>query len=363
MRGVYSRGRGRGRGRGTRGRAPDRPTYPASHPIILEADDRRTIPVSVLNQDLRCPICLGLLRDPVATECLHRFCANCIEKCLRVGKKECPSCRAPVATRRSLRKDKNFAKLLRKLYPDMEAFEGEEEEQNRCLTMEHQQEIRSVWQRQREQLGRQPWEEGKEADGDGTDGASDSDSASGGRNGAGGEENEEEGEEDEEGEEEEDEMEAEEGEVADEDTEEEGDGEEEEEEASTAVNAPPVSNGVASTPPASTYSLRDKPSEPEILKPDTGQYGFLLTKHPLESSLQALSKDFVTVSCEATVRHLQMFLSKKLKLHAGWGSLQVTANRADGGSILLDAPMTLEQVVTTYQLDTENLQLLYRAVR
>jgi len=197
MRGVYSRGRGRGRGRGTRGRAPDRPTYPASHPIILEADDRRTIPVSVLNQDLRCPICLGLLRDPVATECLHRFCANCIEKCLRVGKKECPSCRAPVATRRSLRKDKNFAKLLRKLYPDMEAFEGEEEEQNRCLTMEHQQEIRSVWQRQREQLGRQPWEEGKEADGDGTDGASDSDSASGGRNGAGGEENEEEGEEDE----------------------------------------------------------------------------------------------------------------------------------------------------------------------
>ena len=79
----------------------------------------------LLNSDLTCPICLGILNKTKIVmevfisyssstlsinsltrfflQCLHRFCADCIQKCLRVGKKECPSCRIHVPSRRSLR--------------------------------------------------------------------------------------------------------------------------------------------------------------------------------------------------------------------------------------------------------------------
>ena len=36
-------------------------------------------------------------------QCLHRFCGDCIQKCLRYGKRECPSCRKKAPSRRSLR--------------------------------------------------------------------------------------------------------------------------------------------------------------------------------------------------------------------------------------------------------------------
>jgi len=94
---------------------------------IYEGNEISCLQIEVLNTELRCPICLNILRDPVATECMHRFCAGCIEKCLRVGKKECPTCRKPVATKRNLRKDTNFQDLIAKLYPDLEDFEEEED--------------------------------------------------------------------------------------------------------------------------------------------------------------------------------------------------------------------------------------------
>ena len=60
-------------------------------------------------------------------ECLHRFCSECIQKCLRVGKNECPSCRIHVPSRRSLRPDPNFDALIASIYPDRAAFERYEE--------------------------------------------------------------------------------------------------------------------------------------------------------------------------------------------------------------------------------------------
>ena len=71
-----------------------------------------------LDRYLSCPICLGIMSAPTATECLHRFCSECIETSLRIGKKECPSCRYPIATRRALRRDYNFEALMRTLYPE-----------------------------------------------------------------------------------------------------------------------------------------------------------------------------------------------------------------------------------------------------
>jgi hypothetical protein len=71
-----------------------------------------------LDRYLSCPVCLSLLNEPTATECLHRFCSDCINTSLRLGKKECPSCRFPISTRRALRRDHNFEALIRALYPN-----------------------------------------------------------------------------------------------------------------------------------------------------------------------------------------------------------------------------------------------------
>ena len=67
---------------------------------------------------LSCPVCLSIMRQPTATECLHRFCSECIETSIRIGKKECPSCRFPISTRRALRRDHNFEALMLTLFPD-----------------------------------------------------------------------------------------------------------------------------------------------------------------------------------------------------------------------------------------------------
>ena len=74
--------------------------------IQNEDDPNARIRVSVkqLSTEMTCPVCLGFFNKPVTVmECLHRFCAECIEKCLRIGKKECPSCRIHIPSRRSLR--------------------------------------------------------------------------------------------------------------------------------------------------------------------------------------------------------------------------------------------------------------------
>ena len=45
----------------------------------------RTVSDEALEDDLTCPICLGLLRDATATECQHRFCAGCIHNRLHLA--------------------------------------------------------------------------------------------------------------------------------------------------------------------------------------------------------------------------------------------------------------------------------------
>ena len=56
-------------------------------------------------------------------QCLHRFCSHCIDKALRVGKKECPSCRIKVPSRRSLRPDRSFDGLIHAIYPNLAKLE------------------------------------------------------------------------------------------------------------------------------------------------------------------------------------------------------------------------------------------------
>mmetsp|Transcript_31711 Transcript_31711/g.36988 ORF Transcript_31711/g.36988 Transcript_31711/m.36988 type:complete len:309 (+) Transcript_31711:55-981(+) len=101
-------------------------------PYILPNDYKSQIklPLKHLNNSFLCPICLSYMKKTyIVMECLHRFCGDCIQKCLRMGKKECPSCRVHIPSRRSLRPDKNYDSLMEGIYGDIETLEAREEKQ------------------------------------------------------------------------------------------------------------------------------------------------------------------------------------------------------------------------------------------
>ncbi|GLC46788.1 hypothetical protein PLESTM_001925700 [Pleodorina starrii] len=89
------------------------------------------VALSRLAEETRCPVCFGILKQTVtSTVCLHRFCASCIEKCLAgrpAQHKDCPVCRANLHSRRALRPDPNFDRLLRALYGDVTVY-GQQED-------------------------------------------------------------------------------------------------------------------------------------------------------------------------------------------------------------------------------------------
>ena len=132
--------------RSTRSSAPPPPAYeeeeeddyeydddPAPRYLEMITDGRHFSHVPLggadtLDRSLSCAVCLGFLRAPMATECLHRFCSECIETSIRLGKKECPSCRFPIATRRALRRDLNFEALMLTLFPGGVEEEDDEED-------------------------------------------------------------------------------------------------------------------------------------------------------------------------------------------------------------------------------------------
>ncbi|GIL66138.1 hypothetical protein Vafri_19736 [Volvox africanus] len=96
-----------------------------------ETNKRLPVALARLVEETRCPVCFGILKHTVtSTVCLHRFCALCIDKCL-AGRppqhKDCPVCRANLHSRRALRPDANFDRLLRALYGDVVVY-GQEED-------------------------------------------------------------------------------------------------------------------------------------------------------------------------------------------------------------------------------------------
>jgi hypothetical protein len=108
-------------------------------PFIVRFDRKRKVrrmlpPATVIpvdndkldiESDLQCGVCLGVPKKTTTVmDCLHRFCADCIEKALRFGsKKECPTCRGHCPSRRSLRSDALFDELVGWFFPDLEAVE------------------------------------------------------------------------------------------------------------------------------------------------------------------------------------------------------------------------------------------------
>ena len=83
------------------------------------ADDRKIIThtlaaLKMLATEYECPICLDALTDTRIKnpECRHRFCGDCIKESLRRCNNECPSCRVHIPTKRTMRKDPQFDKIV-----------------------------------------------------------------------------------------------------------------------------------------------------------------------------------------------------------------------------------------------------------
>lgn len=110
-----------------------------------------SVDVAALLPELRCPICMGILRNTYTVmECLHRFCKVCIEKVLRSETKHiCPSCRRPLGHRRSLRKDANYDALVALLAPEEGERGNEDSEEEFDLSFYREEHNRKVLEMQR----------------------------------------------------------------------------------------------------------------------------------------------------------------------------------------------------------------------
>lgn len=92
--------------------------------VLPEVDAYPPVPLEVVNADIKCPVCLGIIDTAYCIQsCLHRFCRECIVSSLRLGRKECPSCREIVSSKRNTRRDHRIEAIISIIYPDVAAHE------------------------------------------------------------------------------------------------------------------------------------------------------------------------------------------------------------------------------------------------
>ncbi|KAM4032391.1 breast cancer type 1 susceptibility protein isoform 2-T2 [Anomaloglossus baeobatrachus] len=81
--------------------------------------------LSVMQKNLECPICLEIMKEPVATRCDHIFCRFCMLQLLskkKKGRAQCPMCKKEI-TKRSLQDSPRFKLLVDGLLKIINAFE------------------------------------------------------------------------------------------------------------------------------------------------------------------------------------------------------------------------------------------------
>ncbi|XP_069809940.1 breast cancer type 1 susceptibility protein [Dendropsophus ebraccatus] len=90
----------------------------------MDVEDVHNV-LSVMQKNLECPICLDLMKEPVATRCDHIFCRYCMLQLLskrKKGRAQCPMCKKEV-TKRSLQDSPRFKLLVDGLLKIINAFE------------------------------------------------------------------------------------------------------------------------------------------------------------------------------------------------------------------------------------------------
>ena len=100
---------------------PGRPRMHLRPELELEYEEDVTQQVRVsgtvggLLHFLHCAVCLQVLERTVVAPCMHRFCQECVEKWLRVGRHDCPECKFHTHTRRAFKRDVRIDSLIQKL--------------------------------------------------------------------------------------------------------------------------------------------------------------------------------------------------------------------------------------------------------
>lgn len=108
-------------------------------PSSSSSDDLMDVSSTVLadldDDVLLCRICLDRLNVPIVTECLHRFCKECIGRHFRHYDEKrsthrCPLCNMEIRSIRSLKPDTKVAGLLGILFPDGDQIQGSEKNED-----------------------------------------------------------------------------------------------------------------------------------------------------------------------------------------------------------------------------------------
>ena len=68
---------------------------------------------------LNCPICLDEAKDPIVTNCGHRYCKECLKKCVERISRDCPFCRTYIE---KATYDTEFERIKSKIYLMMNKF-------------------------------------------------------------------------------------------------------------------------------------------------------------------------------------------------------------------------------------------------
>ena len=82
----------------------------------------------------------------------------------------------------------------------------------------------------------------------------------------------------------------------------------------------------------------------------------MFVRHPHETTMPSLARDYVTASLQAKVHQLQKFLALKLSV-PDWSAFQLSTRLPNKQYQELRQDWSLQTVVAAHHLDTERLEL------